>query len=566
MGGFLMRINTWNIPLMIISMIEEILNIKRKKTSINYLEWIDSLSRMKLTQKDIEINILLDRCFELLNDKRIDYHIMTLENLLTINEEDNPMISLEDRYNKIINDINFENYRNKYKTDINKKKNLFIECIKYVSVMQSSNLLVLKYRPEVTFYDLWNEFYMETRGVVIDLYEMKLVSAPYRKFFNLNEKPITDIDRVLKLMSKANKVIIKNKEDGSMISCSKYKDDLVVSTPGSLDSDQAIWSKKFLNEHYPDLVTKMPSDLTFIFEAIYPDNRIVVDYKGKENLILTNIRNNLTGRLLSEELVEQYAKEYNFQIPEKETTGLLELMEKAKDRELYPASEKEGWVFVIKTDEEELLFKLKCDDYCELHKIMSFASSPKIIFNAIKEGNIDDMLSKIPKEFKDIPLKVANIVYNHIYKVEAEVKNILDKIPTNICYTQKEVETYLDFLKFIEEKIVSALNPKLAKNIHTEIIQAIKNRSFNKTVIADKWVMKEIDNMWNLIPDKLKDNKDFRRKQGQLIGYIKKDILPKYQNIAFCYVEFRPYNIIDTINLKDIDFSQVTQELNKFDE
>jgi len=561
-----MRINTWNIPLMIISMIEEILNIKRKKTSINYLEWIDSLSRMKLTQKDIEINILLDRCFELLNDKRIDYHIMTLENLLTINEEDNPMISLEDRYNKIINDINFENYRNKYKTDINKKKNLFIECIKYVSVMQSSNLLVLKYRPEVTFYDLWNEFYMETRGVVIDLYEMKLVSAPYRKFFNLNEKPITDIDRVLKLMSKANKVIIKNKEDGSMISCSKYKDDLVVSTPGSLDSDQAIWSKKFLNEHYPDLVTKMPSDLTFIFEAIYPDNRIVVDYKGKENLILTNIRNNLTGRLLSEELVEQYAKEYNFQIPEKETTGLLELMEKAKDRELYPASEKEGWVFVIKTDEEELLFKLKCDDYCELHKIMSFASSPKIIFNAIKEGNIDDMLSKIPKEFKDIPLKVANIVYNHIYKVEAEVKNILDKIPTSICYTQKEVETYLDFLKFIEEKIVSALNPKLAKNIHTEVIQAIKNRSFNKTIVADKWVMKEIDNMWNLIPDKLKDNKDFRRKQGQLIGYIKKNILPKYQNIAFSYVEFRPYNIIDTINLKDIDFSQVTQELNKFDE
>lgn len=566
MGGFLMRINTWNIPLMIISMIEEILNIKRKKTSINYLEWIDSLSRMKLTQKDIEINILLDRCFELLNDKRIDYHIMTLENLLTINEEDNPMISLEDRYNKVINDINFENYRNKYKTDVNKKKNLFIECIKYVSVMQSSNLVVLKYRPEVTFYDLWNEFYMEVRGVVIDLYEMKLVSAPYRKFFNLNEKPITDIDRVLKLMSKANKVIIKNKEDGSMISCSKYKDDLVVSTPGSLDSDQAIWSKKFLNEHYPDLVTKMPSDLTFIFEAIYPDNRIVVDYKGKENLILTNIRNNLTGRLLSEELVEQYAKEYNFQIPEKETTGLLELMERAKDRELYPASEKEGWVFVIKSEDEELLFKLKCDDYCELHKIMAFASSPKIIFNAIKEGNIDDMLSKIPKEFKDIPLKVANIVYNHIYKVETEVKNILDKIPTNICYTQKEVETYLDFLKFIEEKIVSALNPKLAKNIHTEIIQAIKNRSFNKTVIADKWVMKEIDNMWNLIPDKLKDNKDFRRKQGQLIGYIKKDILPKYQNIAFSYVEFRPYNIIDTINLKDIDFSQVTQELNKFDE
>ena len=34
--------------------------------------------------------------------------------------------------------------------------------------MQDSSYLILKYRPEVVFYDLWNEFYMETRGVVID--------------------------------------------------------------------------------------------------------------------------------------------------------------------------------------------------------------------------------------------------------------------------------------------------------------------------------------------------------------------------------------------------------------
>lgn len=292
-----------------------------------------------------------------------------------------------------------------------------MECIRYVSTMQEGSFLILKYRPEVNFFDLWNEFYMETRGLVIDIDKMELVSCPYRKFFNLNEKPITQINVITELINKAYNVTIKNKEDGSMISCSRYNGNLVVSTSGALNSSQALWAKTFIEKHYPALMESLPEHLTFIFEAIYPENHIVVDYGLREDLILTNIRNKKTGRLLEEAEVEHYAMLFNLPTPQKETTGLLELMKAAKNRDLYPAESKEGWVFIIRTKDEERLFKLKCDDYCEVHKILSFAISPKIVFQKIKTDTLDDFLAKIPDNIKPLTTNIANVIFNHIERV-----------------------------------------------------------------------------------------------------------------------------------------------------
>ena len=113
-----------------------------------------------------------------------------------------------------------------------------------------------------------------------------------------------------------------------MISCSN-RGNLVVATPGSLNSSQALWAKI----SYGNIILHwliFPEHLTFIFEAIYPENRIVVDYGEREDLILTNIRNKQTGRLLEEKEVEYYASLYKLPTPEKETKGLLELIEAKK--------------------------------------------------------------------------------------------------------------------------------------------------------------------------------------------------------------------------------------------
>lgn len=561
----------WNIPVQVIKNIKQILNIKGllKILPLQYNTWLDALKNIHIEEHDQEVIQLIHDTFSLLQETKVDYHIMNLEGLLTVNdehEEDAPFLTLQDRMEKVYSTTDFSSYQSMYATNINKKKNLLIECIKYVSSMQDGDYLLLKYRPEVTFYDLWNEFYMETRGIVIDIQDMKLVSCPYRKFFNLNEKPLTNLQAIQELIKKAYSVTIKNKEDGSMISCSKYKDQLVVATPGSLNSDQAKWAKSFIQEHYPTLKESLPDHLTFIFEAIYPDNRIVVDYGKTENLILTNIRNKETGRLLEENEVEYYASLFHLPTPQKETKGLLELIETAKDRELYPANEKEGWVFVIRTKDEERLFKLKCDDYCEVHRIISYATSPKIVFQKIKSDTWDDFFTKIPDTFKPLTLKIADVVFNYIEKTQQEVQRYLNTIPSELLYTQEEIDNYYSFISILSKEVLPQINPKLSKNAKAEIEQILFKRTFGKEAGADKWIMKEVERLWGLIPDKLKDQKNYKMKSGRLIGYIKKNIPSKYQCMAFNYVEHKPYEVLDIIKYRDIDFSPITKDLSKYED
>lgn len=78
------------------------------------------------------------------------------------------------------------------------------------------------------FFSLYNGLYMECRGVVVDVENEQLVLAPYRKFFNLNEKDITSLENVEKKIKTAKEVEFSDKLDGSMISASIYKNEVVV--------------------------------------------------------------------------------------------------------------------------------------------------------------------------------------------------------------------------------------------------------------------------------------------------------------------------------------------------
>jgi len=197
----------WNVPLQIIKNIKEMLNLMGELESLplHYNTWIDKLAKSQLKENNCQINRLIDESLALLQDKKIDYHIMNIEGLLKAeveDKEDEVGLTLKEKMDKIYAKTDFNYYRKLYDSDINKKKKLLIECIKNTSAMQDGSYLILRYRPEVVFYDLWNEFYMETRGVVIDIDKMELISCPYRKFFNLNEKPITEISNVLNLLKK----------------------------------------------------------------------------------------------------------------------------------------------------------------------------------------------------------------------------------------------------------------------------------------------------------------------------------------------------------------------------
>lgn len=181
-----------------------------------------------------------------------------------------------------------------------------------------------------------------------------------------------------------------------------------MATRGSFTSDQAVKGFELLQKYdYKRLV----KGFTYLFEIIYPENRIVVNY-GYEDLILLSVIDNKDGyelkifddsihiegiRLrnlynnLGFKLVKKYdgIKDYNT------------LKSMVKDNE-------EG--FVVRFSNGERV-KIKGEEYIRLHKIMTNVSTTGIWEILSTGGNFEEILKDVPDEF-----------YNKIKDYEKELR------------------------------------------------------------------------------------------------------------------------------------------------
>lgn len=140
--------------------------------------------------------------------------------------------------------------------------------------------------------DFNNQLCKACRGVVLDIHSnvVSPVCVPFQKFFNLGEGNAAEIDW-------NSPVEVSLKYDGCLIKLSKYNGEVNFFTNGSMDTNivasEAIDSGlvdggKTFQQLIDDMVSKynasewvknIPEGVTFMFELIGPDNRIIVDYK-----------------------------------------------------------------------------------------------------------------------------------------------------------------------------------------------------------------------------------------------------------------------------------------------
>lgn len=140
----------------------------------------------------------------------------------------------------------------------------------------TENLWIADYTQKCQFDQAWDDVTLNTRGVVFDV-EGKVVAHGFPKFFNLSE-----------LASRAQWVPsgefeIAEKLDGSFGMLFTWEGKHFLTTRGSFDSEQAIRGAKILAWYGTSWIDP---ELTYCFEIIYPENRIVLDYKGREDLVL----------------------------------------------------------------------------------------------------------------------------------------------------------------------------------------------------------------------------------------------------------------------------------------
>lgn len=325
--------------------------------------------------------------------------------------------------------------------------NKFAEQLQFT---QDNNLLLVRYGLHDLEVGLWenpNSIYRETRSLVIDLAEDSIVLCPFRKFFNLNEVEENKLENIIEEMTSDEtngRVYFMNKLDGSMQSARWYNGRVVMSGSRSLNPKQS-WrleeGLKMLDEQYITMLIDNPQ-YTFIFEFIHLNDQHVVHYtKEQEGLYLIGARNVYTGKELTIEDLTILAKLYDIKVVEREAITLEEVLEKAKE---VKCSEKEGWVLDINGHK----VKIKADDYVQLHRCLDYVSSINVIIRNVARGTIDDLIAKIPDQYKHRVTKIAQLFLDEKNRREKAVIEYYEQAPK---------EDKKEFMIWVDSNVDTAL-------------------------------------------------------------------------------------------------------------
>jgi len=245
------------------------------------------------------------------------------------------------------------------------------------------DLWILNYTPECQFSRAWNEVTLQCRGLIVDA-EGKDIARPFKKFFNISEHDNPDFEQI----PYGTSFKAYEKMDGSMGISYWSSGGWEIATRGSFESDQAHFATTLLSHKYSEAMSKMNPAWSYIFEIIYKENRIVVDYGNTQELVLLGVIDTKSGH---EYPLEIMAQATGFRIPQ---------CFDVSDIESLPRDTQNFEGYVVRFD-NGLRVKVKLDDYVRLHKLMT-GITPNRIWEMLAAGqDVESVVKELPDEMYD---------------------------------------------------------------------------------------------------------------------------------------------------------------------
>jgi|HigsolmetaAR203D_1030402.scaffolds.fasta_scaffold00716_13 Uncharacterized conserved protein len=236
----------------------------------------------------------------------------------------------------------------------------------------------------------------ECRGLLMDQKTGQVLARRYHKFFNVNEKEFTQAH----LIDWSADHVILDKLDGSMISPFRVTGENRIrwgTRKGETEISKPVVEFVEERRNYEAFAAAMiDRRVTPIFEWCSPQQRIVIEYRT-DNLILTGIRDNLTGQYWSYEDMTRAAWEYDIPI-----VTMLPGMVKKSAEYLERVRKQKGVEGVIIRFRNGHMVKIKTEEYCIKHKAIDALSLEKNVWQLVLSDSIDDFLSTLPEEDRAI--------------------------------------------------------------------------------------------------------------------------------------------------------------------
>ena len=238
----------------------------------------------------------------------------------------------------------------------------------------TAELYIYNYTAKTQFDGHWTPETRACRGLILDEHGV-VVARPFEKFFTLDQHPEP---------LPAEPFDVFEKLDGSLGILYWIDGEPNIATRGSFDGEQAERANRILHAKYRHLFSGLDRELTYLFEIIYPQNRIVVDYGDTEDLFLLTAIETESGREIGPL-----------------DTGFPTVMryDGIADLSVLTAMEevnKEGFVIRFQSG---VRVKIKFEEYKRLHKLVT-GINPRHVWEMLREGReIADLVDRVPDEF-----------------------------------------------------------------------------------------------------------------------------------------------------------------------
>lgn len=265
-------------------------------------------------------------------------------------------------------------------------------------------LVLFNYTDLCTYERAWDEVTLNARGTVYEIETGKVVARAFPKFFNFGE--LSEDKQQEVLQSESFETF--EKMDGSLGIVYFYDGEWRVNTRGSFTSDQAIKGKEILNRDLK--IESLNKDMTYLVEIIYPENKIIVDYKNLESLtLLSAYYKNEKDVAFTEVFDKLWVIGTGFGFTD---TYTFNTIEKLQEHLATLDHTEEGYVVRLSNGER---VKFKSRAYLDVARIMQ-NMSPLAFWKTMTNGKVQsEYLEHLPEEFREESEKLVSEIEDKYY-------------------------------------------------------------------------------------------------------------------------------------------------------
>lgn len=258
-------------------------------------------------------------------------------------------------------------------------------------------LTIYNYTAKAQYDWKWTPETMACRGLVV-ADSGEIVARPFPKFFSVEQRGDEPLPN--------EPFDVFEKVDGSLGILYYIAGEPCIATRGSFHSDQAQWATAWLRRQHKG--AQFNPDYTYLFEIVYPENQIVVNYGDRADLTLLAVIRKSDGQDMPlEDLGLPIVRRFD---------GIKDFGELSQfDRPNF-----EGFVVRFASG---LRVKVKLAEYKRLHRLVTGISARNIWEAMQTEQGLAPVLDRVPDEFYQWVKNTEADLWRKFLEIERQAKS-----------------------------------------------------------------------------------------------------------------------------------------------